>query len=61
MNKFLQYALSCKAGFCVNETLVSMIFLLLTSLYAFPLQAEETLKNVNVSLIAGTCNRQAGP
>ena len=51
MNKFLQYALFSKAGLCVNETRVSMIFLLLTSLYAFPLQAEETLKNVNVSIM----------
>jgi TonB-dependent starch-binding outer membrane protein SusC len=51
MNKFLQSVLSYKAGLCLNETLVSMIFLLLTSLYALPLQAEETLKNVNVSIM----------
>src|SRR5688500_11587465 len=51
MNKFLQNALSCATGFRVNELKVSMIFLLVASLYAFPLQAEETLKNVHVSLM----------
>ncbi len=51
MTKFLQCALSLKAMLRINETRVSMIFLLLTSLYAFPLQAEETLKNVKVSIM----------
>ncbi len=51
MNNFLPEALPLIASFCVDEPLVSMMFLLLTCLYAVPLQAEDTLKNVKVSLM----------
>jgi TonB-linked SusC/RagA family outer membrane protein len=51
MNIFLPEALPLIASFCVSEPLVSMMFLLLTCLYAVPLQTQDTLKDVKVSLM----------
>lgn len=51
MNKILQGDSSYPVGFRVSRTKIFMLFLLLTSLYAMPLQAEVTLKDVSVSIM----------
>lgn len=51
MNKILQGDPSYRAGCRVSRTKFFMLFLLLTSLYAMPLQAEVTLKDVSVSIV----------
>ena len=50
MNKFLQSILPRKAGLWTKDIRIAMMFLLLTCMYALPLQAGESLKNVNVSV-----------
>lgn len=51
MNKISQCEPCVTAQIDVKETRVFMLFLILTSLYAFPLQAEGALINVNVSIM----------
>ncbi len=51
MNNTLQCVVPYRADRFRNETIFLMLFLLITSLYALPLQAEESLKHVSVSIM----------